>query len=99
MEGIHKGCQVQLLAPHRTTQKSDHKTESAVQMLLELWQVQCHDHCPEEPVSVPDHPLGEEPFPGTYPEPPLSQLHVIPLGTITVAARERRLAHTPPLPT
>lgn len=28
-------------------------SERAIQMLLELWQDQCHDHCPGEPVPVP----------------------------------------------
>jgi len=32
-------------------------TESFLQMLLELWQAQCHDHCPWETVLVPAHPL------------------------------------------
>ena len=60
--GTHKDHQIQLLAPQRTVQKSDHVSESIVQMLLELWQVQCHDHSPEEPVPVPKHHLSNEPF-------------------------------------
>ena len=39
LEGTHKDHRVQLLAPHSTTQKSDHTTESVVQTLLELWQL------------------------------------------------------------
>lgn len=30
---------VHLLAPQRTTQKSDHMSESIIQVLLELWQL------------------------------------------------------------
>ena len=36
LEGIHRDYRVQLLAPHRTTQKSNHISESIVQTLLEL---------------------------------------------------------------
>ena len=39
LEGTHKDHQVQLLAPHKTTQKSGHKSGSLVQTLLELWQL------------------------------------------------------------
>ena len=46
-------------------------------MLLELWQVWCHD-CP----------LSEEPFPNTQPDPPLMQLHAVSLGTIAVIKRQ-----------
>jgi len=53
LEGIHKDHQVQLLASHRTIQKSDCMWESAEQMLLEHWQAQCHKHFPGEPVPVP----------------------------------------------
>lgn len=35
LEGTHKDHRVQLLAPHRTTQKSNSMCESAVQILLE----------------------------------------------------------------
>lgn len=38
-EGTHKDHQAQVLAPRRTTQKTDPVSESAVQMLLELWQL------------------------------------------------------------
>ena len=37
--GTHKDHQVQLLAPHRTTQKSDHMSESIVWMVFELRQL------------------------------------------------------------
>ena len=40
--------------------KSDRMSESIVQMLIELWQVRCHDHSPRESVPVPDHSLGED---------------------------------------
>ena len=36
-EETHEDHQLQLLAPHRTTQKSNPVSESVVQMLLELW--------------------------------------------------------------
>lgn len=39
LEGICKDYWVQLPAPQKTTQKSDPMTESAVQMLLEPWQL------------------------------------------------------------
>ena len=39
LEWTHKDRSVQLLAPHRATQKSDPLSENAVQMLLELWQL------------------------------------------------------------
>ncbi|GAB0194069.1 myocardial zonula adherens protein [Grus japonensis] len=63
-------------------------TESVIQTLLELSQARCCDHFPGEPVPVPNHPLGEEPFPDIQPKPPLSQLHAIPLGSITGHQRE-----------
>uniref|UniRef100_A0A8B9U121 Regulatory factor X associated protein n=1 Tax=Anas zonorhyncha TaxID=75864 RepID=A0A8B9U121_9AVES len=40
VEGTYKDNQVQHLSPQRTTQKSDHVSESLVQMLLELQQAQ-----------------------------------------------------------
>lgn len=43
--------------------KSDHRSESVVQMLFEHQQVQWRYHCPGETVTVPDHPLSEEHFP------------------------------------
>ena len=39
LEGANKDHGVQLLAPHRITQKSDFMSESVVQMLLQLWQL------------------------------------------------------------
>ena len=72
--------------------------ESIVQMLesklLELWQTRCCGHCPGEPVPVLNHPLGEEPFPNIQPEPPLMQLHAVPLGPVAVP-REQSSAPAP----
>lgn len=64
-------------------------SESAVQILAELWQPWCHDHFSGELVSVPDQPQGEESFPNTQPRPPLTQLHAVPraLSLITRAKR------------
>lgn len=59
-----------------------------VQKLLELWQAQCCDHFPWEPVPVPNFPLDEEPSSDIQLEPPPSQLHAIPLGPITGHQRE-----------
>lgn len=50
-EGTHRGCQVQLLAPYSTTQKSDCLSESTVQTPLGLWHAQCHNHHPLKPQS------------------------------------------------
>lgn len=36
--------------------------ESVVQTLPELRQAWCHYCCPQEPVPVLNHPLGEKPF-------------------------------------
>ena len=68
-------------------------SESTVQTILELWQAWCHDHCPGEPVPVPNHPLGEEPFPNTQPEPTLPQLQAVPSGPITGHQREEISAY------
>lgn len=43
----------------------------------EAW---CHNHFPGEPVLVPDHSLGEEPFPNTHLELLPRQLHAVPSG-------------------
>ena len=42
LEETHNDHWVQPLDSQRTTQKSDHRTESIFQMLTELWQTQCH---------------------------------------------------------
>lgn len=73
LEGNRKDHRVQLLTPHRTTQKKIKKkikptAESGAPTVLELHQAWCHEHIPGEPVAVPSRPLGEEPFPNTQPE-------------------------------
>ena len=73
-------------------------TKSIVQMLLELWQVWCHDHFTEEPVPVTNHPLSEEPFPNVQSELPLVQPHSI--SSCPVAGHQREIStpwlHCPP---
>lgn len=44
-------------------QELHHEPESIVQMLLEIQQAWCCDCFPGETVPVPNHHLGEEPFP------------------------------------
>lgn len=56
LQGTHKDHRVECWTPHRTTQKSHHVYESAVQMLLELQQSQCCDHCLGEPVQCLNAP-------------------------------------------
>jgi len=48
LEGTNLDHWTQLPTPHRTTQSSDHMSESIIQMLLELHQTLCHDHFPEK---------------------------------------------------
>ena len=55
-----------------------------VQMLLELWHDWCCDCLPGELVSVPDNPMSEEYFFDIKPDPPLTQLHAVPLSPVTV---------------
>lgn len=55
LEGTHKDHGIQPLAVHRNTHKLDPMSVSVVQMVLKVWQAQCPDHCPGEPVPVPDH--------------------------------------------
>jgi len=43
-------------------------SERVVQMLLELQKAQCRDHCPREPVLVPDHPLVKNLFLNPHPD-------------------------------
>lgn len=54
---IHKNLRVQLLAPHRTTQKTGHVSENIVQMFLELCKAWYCDYFPVEPVPVPNQHL------------------------------------------
>ncbi|KAJ7417647.1 Calcium uptake protein 3, mitochondrial [Pitangus sulphuratus] len=48
----------------------------------------CSDHFPGEPVPVPNHPLGEEPFSNIPPKPSLTQLQTIPSDPVTGHHRE-----------
>lgn len=82
LEGTYKECRVQLLTPHRTTQKWNSMFESIFQMLLELqhsgqWLV------PWAACSSAQSPSGEEPFPNSHPDPHLIQLHTVLLGPVT----------------
>ncbi|KAJ7401682.1 hypothetical protein BTVI_93221 [Pitangus sulphuratus] len=60
---------------------------------LELCQVWCCDHFPGEPVLVPNHPLGEEPFSNIQLKPLLTQLQAVPLGPVTGHHREEISAY------
>lgn len=63
LKGTHNDrYQVKLLAPYRTTKESNPTFESGVQILLKLQRACCYDHCPGEPVSVPDHLLVKDLF-------------------------------------
>lgn len=44
-------------------------------MLVELWKAWCYEHCPGKPVPLPNHPLHEDLFPKTQPDPTLTQLY------------------------
>lgn len=77
--------------------KSDHKSESGVQMLIQLQQAWYHDHNPIEAVQVPDHLFGEEPFPEIQPKPPLSHLHATSSGSVTGHQREISACPSAPL--
>lgn len=54
------------------------------------------DHCPWEPVPVPNHPLSEEHFPNLKLSPPLTQPHAVP--SVPVAVTERRAQRCPSTP-
>lgn len=71
----------------------NHMTKSSIQMLLELWQAQCSNNFPREPVLVIDHPPNEEPFLNAQPKLPLTQLNTIPLCSIS--AQQRQDQHRP----
>jgi len=60
LEGTHMDHWVQLPASHSTTQNPNLMSESAVQMLPELWHWD-YAHCTGQPVLCP-LPSGEEPF-------------------------------------
>uniref|UniRef100_A0A8C5JBU5 Uncharacterized protein n=1 Tax=Junco hyemalis TaxID=40217 RepID=A0A8C5JBU5_JUNHY len=70
--------EVQLLSRPGHPRRSQREAESVVGMILKLWRGCGRGHFPEEPVVVPDHPLGEEHFPNIQPKPPLAQLETIP---------------------
>jgi len=50
-------------------------SESAVQRLLELWQLEAGTIALGN--LFPDHASGQEPFPNSHLEPPLKQLHAV----------------------
>lgn len=77
LEGTCKDQWVQLLAPHRTVQKSVHMSESVIQSLPELWPVGCHDHCPGQPAQCLTVLLVKN----LQPDPPLLQLLAVVLGS------------------
>ena len=88
LEGTYRDNQIQLLASHSTTEKSDPMSESVVQKLLELCQSWGRDHCPGEPVPGLSHPLVKNLFLAPAPGPPLAQLRAIPLGPVTVTREQ-----------
>jgi len=67
--------------------KADHMSESVVQMLLELWQDQCHDHFCGKAV----HPRGEVFFPDTQFEHPLLQFHAILSDSLADNKRDQEI--------
>ena len=58
----------------RQPQESQSVPKSNRQTIFELWQAWCSHPFSGEPVSVPNHPVAEEPFPHIQPRPPLAQL-------------------------
>ena len=70
-------------------------SESAVQMLLELQQLGAVPTALGRLFQTPPS-SGEEPFPNTQPDPPLTQLHAVPLGPVAVT--ESRAQHCPSAP-
>ena len=78
LEGNHKGHGVQLPTPHRiTSQILCLRALSKCFLNCQNWGC---DHSPGQ--SVPCSPPfdGEQPFPDIQPDPPLTQLHTIPLS-------------------
>lgn len=71
-----------------------HALESAVKTLPEICQAGCCDHCPGEPIPVPDDPPGEETFPNIQPKRPLTEFHAVPSDPVTDYQRKDR--STPP---
>jgi len=52
----------------KNKEKTNHMSESIVKMLLELQKAQCRDHCPREPVLVPDHSVVKNLFLNPHPD-------------------------------
>lgn len=78
LQGARKDHWVQLLAPNRSTQKSDWEWCPNASWTSEAWG---HNHCLEESLlCLPTY--GEEPFPDIQSDPPRSQFHDIPSGPI-----------------
>lgn len=69
VKGTHKNHWVQLMVPHRTIKKSDHISESIVQILLKFQWACCYDRFPGEPVPVLNHSLAVDTSPNIQPEP------------------------------
>ena len=70
-------------------------SQSFIQMLLELHEARCRDHCPGQP--VPCLPAsGEELFSNTQPDPPLKQLHAV--ASYHITSPENRALRCPSAP-
>lgn len=62
LEDTNKGHQIQDLAPQRTTQNSNHMSESTVQMLLDFWQLCTVTTALGNHFPVPNHSLVKNLF-------------------------------------
>lgn len=62
LEETHKDHQIQDLAPQRTTQNSNHMSESTVQMLLDFWQFSTVTAALGNHFSVSNHSLVKNLF-------------------------------------
>ena len=99
LEWTHKDYQAQSLTLHRTTQKSNPMSESAVQTLTEFHQLEAvinvlgslfHANCSlVENFFLPSSPPA-------HPPTPLAQLHAVPSGPVAVT--ESRAQRCPLLP-
>lgn len=65
LEGTHSYHCVQVLALHTSSTAPHHVPESFIQTPLEVCQAWCWYHFPGEPVTVPEHHLGEKTFSNT----------------------------------
>ena len=72
-------------------------SESIVQMLLELWEAQCHGHFPGEDVLVPDHSIVKNLFLISNLTLPNHSFMPFP-QILLLVTRERRSVPAPPLP-